>query len=175
MPEMTEYFSQRQIPIHFHLVSRPFNLTLWNLPKDELAKIHHEFSHHKFNPANKTFKTNIRQFEKLCGQIFKWHNDAIEREEQLAKRKPGKTEELISELITSAKKFLDCCTWMDVEEREAKITGFSKKINAVSFSIADKDFLNKQLEKLLFTPIYILLSEIEIASEMEIKENMLYL
>lgn len=175
LPEMTEYFSERQIPIHFHFVSRPFNLTLWNLPKEELSEIHDYLSHYKFNSANIIAETNIQQFEKLCGQIYKWHNDATEREAQIVLRKPRKTEEIVSELITSAIKFMDSLHWITPEEKETRISSFSKKMNAVSISVADKVFLNKQLEKLLFAPIYILLSEIKTASVKEIKENILYL
>jgi MoaA/NifB/PqqE/SkfB family radical SAM enzyme len=175
LPEIIEYFSQRGIPIHFHLVSRPFNLTLWNLPKEEIQVIHDYLIQYKFNPVNSAYKNNIQKLFQLCEQLYKWHTEAIEREELLAERKPRETQELLSELVSTAMKFMDGLKWMNDDEREKKISIFSRKLNAIASSVAEKDILNRQFEKLLFAPVCILLNEIETTSEKEIKENILYL
>jgi MoaA/NifB/PqqE/SkfB family radical SAM enzyme len=175
LPEMIGYFSERQIPVFFHLVYRPFNLSMWNLPKEELKNIHDYLSNNNFSPSNNIYKTNIHQIDKLCEQLNLWHAEALVREEQMAKSKPKDTSELLLELISSAMNFLDGLKWMSQEERDAKISVFSKKINAVAASVNDRELLNRQLGKLLFTPVSILLNEIEMVSEKEIKENILYL
>ena len=176
LPVLTEYFNNKGIHINFHQVVRPFNVSLWNLPKDELSIIYRTLKDVSFTSRpNQVVKQNIKQYQNLLNQIADWCKSAENRENTLTTFNFQTENEVIEILLKNASEFLDSLQWLNKTSKENKLDIFSKKLLQVCESIADKKLLLTQLSKLTLSPIYLVLSEIEVISIQEITENILAL
>lgn len=176
LPMMVEYFSKRNIPINFHQVVRPFNVSLWNLPKAELSQIYITLSEYTFKSYNnKNSIENIKRYNDLINQISEWQIKAENRQNFLKIPDNSNIEQLLKDLEAKAIMFLNSLTWLDQSIRDSKIKLFNDKMNAVANNISDKNLLIEQLKKLKLSPIYLILTEIERISIKEITENILSL
>ncbi len=176
IPHLVEYFNNLEIPVNFHTVVQPFNVSLWNLEKEKLYEIHKSLSEFKFKVTNnQTSILNIKTFKSLVFQISEWYNTSVEREKESEKFINMSISELINNINNKLKLFIDNLSWMEIKIKERKIKLFSEKLNNACDSITDKSLLKSKLIKLQNTPVYILAGEIERISILEIKKNLLSL
>jgi radical SAM protein with 4Fe4S-binding SPASM domain len=174
LPELIRFFNKKEIPVNFHQVIRPFNVTLWNLPNKELYHIYKTLSECQFEHSeNHVCKSNISNFKKLLDQISEWHTLALERENKTEFLNNKTEQELLKEIENIAMNFLESIAWLNKEITNHKKELFIEKLNEVCKNIQDKTLLKSKLFKLQQSPIYIVLGEIERISIQELTENLL--
>jgi organic radical activating enzyme len=80
MPEYVRFCSERGYGLWFNTIWRPPHLALWNLPSDELERIHDELDGVKFGSASSQPLSVYRGF--VDGQLKTWIREQKQREKE---------------------------------------------------------------------------------------------
>lgn len=83
MPEFIRFCNERNLPIWFNTIHRPYEYALWTLSSNELTEIFDKLTVETFstNPLNPQTFHNKKVYNNLVNsQIKTWINEALERE-----------------------------------------------------------------------------------------------
>lgn len=99
MPDFISFCNERNLPIWFNTIHRPYDQAIWTLDSGSLKNIFDTLSRYEFatNPLKPQTFHNAKVFRNLVhNQINTWMNEALDRENQNITLKENREEVVVS-------------------------------------------------------------------------------
>lgn len=132
IPELLNYFNNKEIPIYFNYVTTPHGVSLWFQSSQEINSIKQFYHNNRIKASN----DNSKRFADYISQLNTWEKAAITRENLIENLINKDWTEISSIYFAEVTQYLN-----SIKSRENDFKLFQQKLNEL---IADKDDLIKK-------------------------------
>lgn len=168
IPEIFQYFNNKNIYLYFNTVIFPPYTSLWNLNSNELNEIAGYFQGFDFEGKTQIQLKNIEYYKLLIQQIIQWQHYAFERESKFPGIDTFDAGGLISLLRMQINNYMVASRSFASEEKENFMNMFDNVMDSCLEEITDKEQLTRALRQYTFFPVNRLIDEFNIRDKVKI-------